>query len=377
MKVALVHDFLNQIGGAEKVLQVFHDLFPKAPVFTIVYDREETRGKFDSFDIRTSFIQKIPLGVKRYKWYLSLMPAAIERFNLSKYDLVLSDSTAFAKGVITKPETLHISYCHTPTRYLWSDTYSYTEELKQPKIIKSFLPFILNRIRQWDKLAADRVDKFIANSYFVSERIRKYYGRKSTVIHPPVEVQKIPFSDSQQIGNYYLIVSRLRPYKRVDLAIEAFNALQFPLKVIGVGEEYPKLKKMAKKNIEFLGLVSDEERNKLLSSCIAFIHPQEEDFGISAVEAMAAGRPVIAYKSGGALETVKEGKTGEFFEDQTPWSLVDTVREFKPEKYDPKIIREHALQFDTSIFKKKIKDFIKKAYHKHITTINSRQSTNQ
>lgn len=368
MKVALVHDFLNQVGGAEKVLQVFHSLFPRAPVFTIVYDPEETRGEFNDLDIRTSFIQKIPLGAKRYKWYLSWMPAAIERFNLSKYDLVLSDSSAFAKGVITKPETLHICYCHTPTRYLWSDTYSYTEELKQPKIIKSFLPFILNRIRQWDKLAADRVDRFIANSHFVSERIRKYYGRGSTVIYPPVETKEIPFPNPQKIGNYYLIVSRLRPYKRVDLAIEAFNALQLPLKVVGTGEEYRKLKKIAKKNIEFLGPVSDKERNKLLSSCIAFIHPQEEDFGISAVETMAVGRPVIAYKSGGALETVKKGKTGEFFEDQTPWSLVDAVREFRPEKYDPKVIREHALQFDTSIFKKKIKDFVEKAYKKHVTS---------
>lgn len=366
MKVALVHDFLNQVGGAEKVLQVFHSLFPKAPVFTIVYDSEETRGEFNKLDIRTSFIQKIPLGVKRYKWYLSWMPAAIERFDLSKYDLVLSDSTAFAKGVITKPETLHICYCHTPTRYLWSDTYSYTEELKQPKIIKSFLPFILNRIRQWDKLAADRVDKFIANSHFVSERIRKYYGRKSTVIHPPVEAREIPFSNPQKIGNYYLIVSRLRPYKRVDLAVEAFNALQLPLKVVGIGEEYPKLKEMAKKNIEFLGPVSDQEKYKLLARCRAFIHPQEEDFGISAVETMAAGRPVIAYKSGGALETIKKGISGEFFEDQTPWSLVDIVREFRPEKYDPKAIRECALKFDTSIFKKKIKDFIEKAYNEHL-----------
>jgi len=365
MKVALVHDFLNQVGGAEKVLQVFHELFPKAPVFTVVYDPEETKGEFDDLDIRTTFIQGIPFGVKRYKWFLSWMPAAIERFDFSKYDLVLSDSTAFAKGIITRPETLHISYCHTPTRYLWSDTYSYTAELKQPKIIKSFLPFVLNRIRQWDRLAADRVDKFIANSHFVRGRIKKYYGRESTVIYPPVEARKIPFSNPQKVENYYLIVSRLRPYKRVDLAIDAFNALGIPLKVVGIGEEYLKLKNIAKKNIEFLGSVSDKERNKLLSLCIAFIHPQEEDFGISAVEAMAAGRPVIAYKSGGALETVKKGETGEFFEDQTPWCLVDAVREFMPEKYDPKVIRKQALQFDTSIFKREIKDFIEKAYKEH------------
>ncbi|MBU1177687.1 glycosyltransferase [Patescibacteria group bacterium] len=370
MKVALVHDFLNQVGGAEKVLQVFHELFPKAPVFTITYDRSETGDTFDDMDVRTSFIQNLPGGPRRYKWYLGWMPAAIEQFDLSSYDVVLSDCSAYSKGVVTKPETLHICYCHSPTRYLWSDTHSYTEELKQPSIIKKGLPIILNRIRLWDRQAAERVDNFITNSENVADRIKKYYYRDSDVIYPPVEVSS--FNQPVKPEDYYLIVSRLRPYKRVDLAIEAFNALEFPLKVVGTGEESKKLKKLANDNIEFLGPVSDEEKNKLLASCKGFIHPQEEDFGIAAVEAMAAGRPVIAYKKGGALETVVEGVTGEFFEDQTPWSLVDTVREFKADKYDPVAIQKRVADFDTSIFKKKIKNYVEEAYQEHQQKLGSK-----
>lgn len=368
MKVALVHDFLNQIGGAEKVLQCFHNLYPKAPVFTITYDREETGDVFDDMDVRVSFIQKLPGGVKRYKWYLTLMSAAIEQFDLSDYDVVLSDCSAYSKGVVVQPDTLHICYCHSPTRYLWNDTHSYTEELRQPGVIKRLLPLFLNKIRTWDRLAAERVDKFIANSKTVAQRIKKYYNKESVVIYPPVETEK--FYISKNIGNYFLIVSRLRPYKRVDLAIEAFNALEFPLKIIGAGEEYKKLKKLAKKNIEFLGPLRDSEKAKYLSSCLAFIYPQEEDFGITAVEAMASGRPVIAYRKGGACETVKEKVSGVFFEDQTPWSLVDAVREFKPEIYDPEKIRQEALRFDVSVFKARIKDFVEKTYREHRAEIN-------
>ena len=363
MKVALIHDFLNQVGGAEKVLRVFHELFPKAPVFTITYDKSETGDVFDDMDVRTSFIQKLPFGPRRYKWYLAWMPSAIEQFDLSSFDVVLSDCSAYSKGVVTKPNTLHICYCHSPTRYLWSDTHAYTEELKQPSIIKKGLPIILNRIRVWDRLAAERVDKFIANSQNVAERIKKYYYRESDVIYPPVEIGQ--FKRPTKRGDYYLIVSRLRPYKRVDLAVEAFNALELPLKIIGTGEEDKKLRKIAKSNIEFLGPVDDQTKSELLSSCLAFIHPQEEDFGIAAVEAMAAGRPVIAYQKGGALETVKAGVSGEFFADQTPWSLVDVVREFKPDRYHPEEIRKRVADFDISIFKQKIKDYVEKAYEEH------------
>lgn len=363
MKVALIHDFFTQIGGAEKVLQVFAELFPRVPVFTIVYDRDEVGSNFEHLDIRPSFIQKLPGGVKHYKWYITLMPVAVEQFDLSSYDVILSDSSAYSKGVVVRPETLHICYCHAPTRYLWNDTHQYTEELKQPRIIKSLLPFFLHNIRIWDHMAAQRVDRFIANSFAVAQRIKKYYNRESDVIYPPVEVNKCKVT--KKVGNYYLIVSRLRPYKRVDLAIEAFNALDYPLKIIGTGEEYVKLKKMAKTNIEFLGPLCDEEKRKYLSECIAFVHPQEEDFGITAVEAMASGRPVIAYRRGGACETVKEGVTGTFFNDQTPWALVDTIRDFKPEKFDSQGIRQEVLKFDISFFKEKIKNFIEKAYDEH------------
>ena len=291
------------------------------------------------------------------------MPAAIEQFDLSSYDVVLSDSSAYSKGVIVQPDTLHISYCHSPTRYLWNDTHSYTEELRQPTVIKRLLPVILNKIRKWDRLAAERVDKYIANSKTVAARIDKYYDKDSTVIYPPVEVKK--FNTSKKVKDYYLIVSRLRPYKRVDLAIEAFNALGFPLKIIGEGEEYKKLKKLAKENIEFLGYLNNEEKRKYMSECKAFIYPQEEDFGITAIEAMASGRPVIALKKGGARETVQEGLTGEFFDDQSPWSLVDAVRDFEPDKYDSEKIREYSMKFDTALFKQKIKNFVEDSYKEH------------
>jgi len=260
--------------------------------------------------------------------------------------------------VLTPPNTLHISYCHSPTRYLWSDAHQYVEELKQPKIIKKILPLILNRLRTWDHVAAQRVDKFIANSEFVAKRIKKYYQRDSTVIHPPVDTKQ--FTISSTIESYYAIVSRLRPYKRVDIAIKAFNQLRMPLLIIGSGEEEARLKKIAKDNIQFLGELSDIERNKILSKARAFIHPQEEDFGIAAVEAMACGRPVIAYQSGGALETVIPEETGQFFKEQTWESLADTVIRFHrvSDQFDPNKIRKHAEKFDTDVFQQKIKDFV-------------------
>lgn len=360
MKVALVHDFLNQVGGAEKVLQIFHEIFPRAPVFTITYDELETRNEFKDMNIKTSFIQRLPFGVKQYKWYLSMMPAAIEQFDFSKYDIVLSDCSAFSKGVIVRPETLHISYIHSPTRYLWNDTHSYTEEIKQPGVIKKMLPLVLRKIRTWDQLAAQRVDKLIANSKTVAERIQKYYKRDSDIIYPPVETDK--YYIANDIDDYFLVVSRLRPYKRVDLVVEAFNALRLPLKVIGTGEELKTLKKMANDNIEFLGPVSDKEKAYYFSRCKAFIHPQEEDFGITALEAMASGRPVIAYKKGGAMETVIPKRTGVLFEDQSPWSLVDAVRDFDETKFNPEMIRNHALNFDIKLFKDRIERYIFDSY---------------
>lgn len=362
MKIALVHDHLNQNGGAEKVLLALHEIFPRAPVYTITYDKEETKGIFDDIDVRTSFIQKLPFGIKKYKWFLPLMPAAFEQFDLSKYDIVISDSYAYSKGVITKPETLHVCFCHTPTRYLWNDHFEYIRALRGPKVTKKLVQVFTTYLRVWDKMAADRVNKFIANSEYISRRIKKYYQCDSDVIYPPVETKKFYRSQPE---DFYLILSRLRPYKKVDLAIEVFNDLGLPLKIIGTGEEYAKLKAISKPNIEFLGYVSEEEKAKYLSTCKAFVHPQEEDFGITTVEAMAAGRPVIALGRGGALESVIDNKTGIFFYDQTKEALKNAIESFDSSKFNPLEIQQYASQFDVDVFKNKMKKYIEENWEKH------------
>ncbi|MFH1172898.1 MAG: glycosyltransferase [bacterium] len=356
MKVALVHDYLNQDGGAEKVLKVLQAIFPEAPIHTLIYDEEKLGHIFKPDKVRPSYIQTLPWGKTLYKWFLPLMASAIESFDFSGYDLVISSSSAFAKGVITRPGTKHICYCHTPTRYLWSDTHQYIEELSYNKLIKKIIPYILTRLRLWDRLAAERPDYFLANSQEVQKRIKKYYHRDSDLIHPPVETER--FSINSQLGNYYLIGGRLVPYKRYDLAVQAFNKLGIPLKIFGEGPELAKLKKIAKDNIKFVGKVNDEQLSRLYAQCLAFIHPQEEDFGITAVEAMASGRPVIAYASGGALETVIDGVTGKFFDEQSWEALADTIIRFKPEEYNPQAIREHARKFDVEVFKRKIQDYV-------------------
>ena len=356
MRVALIHDFLTQYGGAEKVLESFHEIWPQAPIFTLFYNKKAMGDKFADCDIRVSPIQNLPWGAKKYRWYLPLMPSAIERFNLKEFDLVVSDCSAYAKGVITQPHTCHISYIHSPTRYLWSDTHDYIDSLKGgERILSKFAAPFLTHLRMWDRLAAQKPNALIANSQFVAKRIKHYYQRESTVIHPPVETDK--FKISKEIDNYFLIVSRLRPYKRVDLAIQAFNNLKMPLKIIGGGDNKG-LKKMAGQNIEFLGFVSNKKRADYLSHCQAFIYPQEEDFGITAVEAMASGRPVIAYQAGGALETIIDNQTGKFFKEQTWESLAEAVIKFKSEDFDSEKIRKHALKFSQQRFKKEILDFV-------------------
>ncbi|MCX6785551.1 MAG: glycosyltransferase [Candidatus Komeilibacteria bacterium] len=361
MKIALTHDHLFQVGGAEKVLLELHRIFPDSPVYTLIHNPENAE-LFKGLDIRTSMLEKLPGGKKHFKWYLSLMPIAWEQFDFSDYDIVISSSSAFSKGILTPPNTLHLCYCHSPVRYLWSDAHRYVEELNQPKIIKKILPLILNRLRTWDYSAAQRVDKFIANSEFVAKRIKKYYQRSSAVIYPPVDTKQ--FKISPKLDNYYVLLTRLRPYKRVDIAIKAFNQLHLPLKIIGGGEEIARLKKIAKSNIEFLGEVNDIRRNEILARALAFINPQEEDFGIAPIEAMASGRPVIAYKSGGALETVIDGFNGRFFEEQSWEALADAVIKFQAEKdnYDPYKIKDYAEKFSTERFDREIKDFVAKSW---------------
>ncbi|MDP3964842.1 MAG: glycosyltransferase [bacterium] len=363
MKIALIHEHLAQDGGAEKVLQAFQEMFPEAPTYTLVYDRSSAHSSFQDKTIHTSFLQKIPFGVKHYQWMLPWMPTAVERYDLTDYDVVLSSCSAFAKGVITRPDAKHICYCHSPTRYLWSDTHQYVRELNYPRLVKALIPFWLPKIRLWDQMAAQRVDSFIANSSMVQQRIEKYYRRPSTVIFPPVDINRFQVSDGTD--GYYLAGGRLVPYKRFDLTVMAFNKLGLPLKIFGAGLEEKRLKKMAKPNIEFLGNVDEAQKAALYRRAIAFINPQEEDFGITMVESMASGRPVIAYAKGGALDSVVEQETGVFFSDQNWAALADTILRFKPEIFDPQNIRRHAEQFSTENFKKRINDFIHQSLTKH------------
>ncbi|MBU0598219.1 glycosyltransferase [Patescibacteria group bacterium] len=360
MKIALVHDHLNQLGGAERVLKAFAEIYPEAPIHTLIYDAKNTQHIFDEYKIIESFIKKFPLARKKFRWYLPMMVPATESYDLSGYDVVLSDSSGLAKGVITPPKTLHICYCHTPTRYLWSDHNIIIDQLERRRIIGRLSQMYRSYLRMWDRMAADRVDKFIANSRFVAHRIKKYYQHDSTVINPPVDLSR--FKVSNERGDYYLIISRLRPYKRVDIAIKAFNKLGLPLYVIGEGQEEERLKSMAGPHIKFLGFVSDGDVIKYLSRCKAFIHPQEEDFGITPIEAMACGRPVIAYEAGGALETVVPGKTGVLFDEQSWEALADTVIHFEVSKFNPQEIRQHAEQFDIVQFKKRIKGFVEESW---------------
>lgn len=360
MRIALVHDYLVQDGGAERVLEAFQRVWPKAPTYALLYDPSRMGTGFRNKDIRTSFLQNVPLALKRYKWFMPLMPMATERHDVSNFDVVLSSTSAFAKGIITRPDTLHICYCHTPTRYLWSDTHSYVNEIGLPRVVRRAIPHMLTGIRVWDRLAADRVDTFIANSDTVRRRIRKYYQRDSLVIHPPVETSRYAISPS--VGNYYVAGGRLVAYKRFDIVVRAFNKLGIPLKVFGEGPEMGRLRAMARENVEFVGRVGEKDKAALYAKAIAYIHPQEEDFGITAVEAMASGRPVIAYRRGGAVETVVEGRTGVFIEEQSWEELANQVIRFEPEAFDPRVIREHALTYDVEIFNDRIRRYVEDAW---------------
>lgn len=358
MRVALVHDYLVQHGGAERVLAVFADMFPKAPLFTLVYDKEAMRGAFEERDIRTSFLQRIPWAKRNHRLFPVLMPLAIEQFDFRDFDLVISDSSSYAKGIITGPQTLHVCYMHTPMRYAWDDCHKYVEDFGFPRFVKRMVPFFMSPVRLWDQVSASRPDCIIANSRFVAGRILKYYRRSAAVIHPPVDAGAFGILPPSERGDYFLMVGRLIAYKRHDIAIRAFNELQLPLKIIGRGPEYHRLKKLAGPTIEFLGRVSDAELPRYYSACRAFIFPQEEDFGIVAFEAFASGRPLIAFRGGDIPEHLEDGKMGIFFDRQTVDDVVTAVRTFRDADYDPDFIRQKALAFDRSIFKKKMQSYL-------------------
>jgi glycosyltransferase involved in cell wall biosynthesis len=357
MRVALVHDYLNQMGGAERVLMAFHEIFPTAPIYTSIYDPQRVDPAFQQMDIRTSFMQKLPFVKKHHQPFLPFYPFAMETLDLRDYDLVLSSSSAFAKGIITKPHTMHICYCHTPMRWCWNYE-EYVEREHLGKMTRSVLPFLITGLRVWDQTTAMRVDHFIANSPIVAERIHKYYRRGAVVIPPPVEVQRFPFDPLVEPADYFLIVSRLIPYKRIDLAIEACNRLQQPLVIIGGGRDEERLRKLAGPTIRFMGRLSDQEVLHYYTHCRALLFPGEEDFGITPLEAQASGRPVIAYGAGGALASIVDGVTGVFFREQTVESLSEALATFNEQHFNPHIIRNHALEFDMPRFHRRILQFV-------------------
>jgi glycosyltransferase involved in cell wall biosynthesis len=367
MKVAIVHDYLTKLGGAEKVLETIHEIYPQAPIYTLLYDKKGTRGIFESgYEIRSSKLQKLPGFLRRRsRLLLSKFSRAIEEFDLSEFDLVISSSNSFAHGVITPQQTLHITYCYSPMRYCWDWAHNY---LKENNIgmgpLGLYVRSIISRIRLWDYYASKRTDEWIAISKTVAKRILKYYRKNSEIIYPPVDINELLNNDKKP-KDYYLIVSRLTQYKNIDLAIRAFNQLGIPLYIIGEGADEKRLKRLAKKNISFLGWKKDNERNKFLSECKAFVFPGEDDFGLTPVEAMATGRPVIALNSGGATETVISGETGEFF-DQTN-KIDDLMRAItKVEKnylsYKPEVCKNQAKKFSKETFIANFKNYIEKKY---------------
>jgi glycosyltransferase involved in cell wall biosynthesis len=356
-RVALVHDYLNQYGGAERVLEALHDLFPDAPVYTSIYDPDTMPPLYRSWDIRTSWMQRLPGWRRYFRHYMPLYPSAFESFDLSGYDLVVSSSSAFAKGVIPAADARHVCYCHTPMRFAWrTDSYVEREQIGGPQRV--ILPLLLTYVRLWDVSSAGRVDQFIANSREVAGRIWRCYRREAAVIPPPVELP--PFRP-QPPDDYYLAGGRLIPYKRLDLAVRAFSKLGLPLVVFGDGRDRASLQAIAGPNITFLGRVSEERRRELFARCRAFVFPGEEDFGITPLEAMAAGRPVIAYARGGALDSVVEGETGRFFSEPSPAALAAAVALSRTDQYDPLRIRAHAEGFRREVFLARVRAVIEGA----------------
>jgi len=356
MKIAIVHDWLVTNAGAEKVLRTILKIYPDADIFSIVdflSDEERNEVLFGK-RATTSFMQYLPYARKHFRNYLPLFPKAIESFDVASYDLIISSSWAFAKGVKTYKHQRHVCYCHTPIRYAWDLYDGYIADLKQPK--KFIVQQVLKSIQTWDLKTSQNITDFIANSSLVQERIQKTYSRESTIIHPPVDTST--FTLNEQKEDYYFTASRLVPYKKTKLIVEAFNINKKPLVVAGKGEELEEIKSIAKSNITVLGYIDDKTMRSHMQRAKAFVFAALEDFGIIPVEAMACGTPVIAYGKGGILDTVIDGKTGIFFEQQTIESINQAVEKFESLSFNHRAISRHAQNFSTEIFKNKLKNHI-------------------
>lgn len=362
-KIALVHDFLLYYGGAESVLQSLVGLYPDASIYTLLQDRSFLKQYFPKQKVYSSFLQKSPQWIrKRHRWLLPLMPTAPETFNLRDYDLVISSSSGFSKGVVLKPHIPHICYMHAPMRYVWDWTHSYLEEQQLQGKRKLLTRLFLNYLRMWDRVSAERVDYFVANSNYTAARIKKYYRKDATVIYPPVAVAA--YTPQKEHQGYFLTIGRLSPYKRVHLLVDTFQKLKLPLKVIGTGEQYQQLQAMigTNKDIELLGWVDENKKIELIQNARAFVFAAEEDFGIAPVEAMAAGKPVIAFRVGGVAETVIEGVTGEFFDLPQVELVADGIRRFIEHEatYDLHKIRQQAERFSQDQFQKIFGAFVQR-----------------
>jgi glycosyltransferase involved in cell wall biosynthesis len=350
LRTALVHDWLTGMRGGEKVLEALCDLFPAAPIFTLIHNRGSVSPKIESHPIRTSLLQSAPLVKTHYRNFLPFFPRAIERFQLYDFDLVISSSHCVAKGVIPSPAAVHVCYCHTPMRYIWSHYDDYFGKHRIGLFKRMILPPVRNYLCEWDLASNQRVDQFIANSGNVAGRIKKFYGRESKILYPPVDVDFFTPSDADR-GTFYLIVSALVPYKRLDLAIETFNQNGKTLVIVGTGPEFKQLKKMSAPNIQFLGRVDAVELRELYRKAAALIQPGEEDFGINMIEALSCQCPVIGYGRGGVLESIVEGETGIFFNELSASALQQTIDKTTSIRFNTPLMRETAQRFSPARFK--------------------------
>lgn len=359
-RVAIVHDWLVEKGGAELVLKELIACYPNADLFSLLdfFGNEDREFYLAGKSVATSFLQNMPMAKNKYRNYLPLMPIAIEQFDLTKYDLVISSSYAVAKGVITGPDQLHVCYCHSPIRYAWDMQYQYLSEAKLTNGLKSiFVKWVLHKLKNWDYRSSASVDSFFANSYFISRRIMKFYKRDSIVINPPVDISA--FSLCENKDDFYLTASRMVPYKKIDLIVKAFSKMpEKKLIVIGAGPDFDKISKLATDNVIMMGYQSFSVLKDYMQRAKAFVFAAEEDFGIVPVEAQACGTPVIAFRKGGALETVSEGISGVFFDEQTTESIIGAVNSFENITFIPSVVRDNSLKFSIENFRSKIKESI-------------------